>query len=172
MWGVERAALLWSAPGGTSPRYATGCSHVQSDSGRAEKVCGWNGGHPGLTVTTLHKNCTQKTTQELRLRMKYARKLLFFYYVAVISTSTGGQNRHKLVWSVIFNLPELPTNDEAWNESHIASTSVRLYWRTPRVAHQKTKRETSVVSKRQLNQASWNRTVWKIGSENQLIVHN
>ena len=35
---------------------------------------------------------------------------------------------------------------------------------------QKTKRET--ISKSQLNQASWNRTVLKFGSENKLNVHN
>jgi len=37
-----------------------------------QKVCGWDGGHPGLTVWNLI------TTQELRMRMKYARKFSFF----------------------------------------------------------------------------------------------
>jgi len=37
-----------------------------------QKVCGWDGGHPGLTVET----CL--TTQEVRVRMKYARKFSFY----------------------------------------------------------------------------------------------
>jgi len=30
-----------------------GCATVSSNSSRAEKVCGWDGRHPGLTVTSL-----------------------------------------------------------------------------------------------------------------------
>ena len=41
----------------------------------------------------------------------------------------------------------------------------------PGLPHQKTKRETSDASKSQLNQANWNRTVSKFGS-NQLNGHN
>ena len=40
------------------------------------------------------------------------------------------------------------------------------------VATSKTQGETSDASKSQLTQASWNRTVLKFGSENQLNVHN
>jgi len=32
-----------------------------------------------------------------------------------------------LVWAVMINSPELPINDEARNEAHVASTDVRLY---------------------------------------------
>ena len=42
----------------------------------------------------------------------------------------------------------------------------------PGLPHQKRKRETSDALKSQLNQESWNRTVLKSGSENQLNVHN
>jgi len=42
----------------------------------------------------------------------------------------------------------------------------------PGLPHQKPKRETSDASKSQLNQSSWNGTVIKCGSENQLYVHN
>jgi len=37
---------------------------------------------------------------------------------------------------------------------------------------QKTNREISDASKRSLNQATSNRTVWKSGSENQINAHN
>jgi len=37
-----------------------------------QKVCGWDGGHPGSTVWNLH------ATHELRMRIKYARNFLFF----------------------------------------------------------------------------------------------
>jgi len=36
-----------------------------------QKVCGWDGGHPGLTVKLY-------TTHELRIRIKYARNVSFF----------------------------------------------------------------------------------------------
>jgi len=42
----------------------------------------------------------------------------------------------------------------------------------PGLPHQKRKREISDASKRQLSQASWNRTVLKFSSENQLNMHN
>jgi len=38
-----------------------------------------------------------------------------------------GQNRYGLVWAVTINPPELPTNDEDWNDAHIASTGMRLH---------------------------------------------
>ena len=42
----------------------------------------------------------------------------------------------------------------------------------PGLPHQKTKRETNDASKSQLHQASWNRTILKFGSENQLNGRN
>ena len=47
----------------------------------------------------------------------------------------------------MINLHELPINDEARNDPHIASTRVRLRSHTPRVATQKPKWETSDASK-------------------------
>jgi len=46
---------------------------------------------------------------------------------------SGGQNRYGLVRAVMINPPELPINDEARNEAHIASICVT-------VLTQKTKR--------------------------------
>jgi len=43
----------------------------------------------------------------------------------------------------VINPPELPINDEARNDAHIASTGVQLYWRTPRIAT--SKNETALV---------------------------
>jgi len=42
----------------------------------------------------------------------------------------------------------------------------------PGLLYQKTKWTTSDASKSQVNQASWNRAVWKFGSEKQLNVQN
>jgi len=60
------------------------------------------------------------------MRIKYARKFSFFH-VAVKCTIAGGQNRHGLVYTVMINPLQLPINDEARNETHIASTGVRRY---------------------------------------------
>jgi len=48
---------------------------------------------------------------------------MWLLYVQVL----GEQNRYGLVCAIIIELPELPINDEARNEAHIASTGVRLY---------------------------------------------
>jgi len=64
------------------------------------------------------------------------------------------------------------SNDEARIDAHIASTGVRCISAYPGLPHQNMKRETSDSSKSQVNQLSWNRTVLKFGSENQLKVHN
>jgi len=45
----------------------------------------------------------------------------------MLRSTTGGQNRYGLVCAVMTNPPELPINDEARNEAHIASTGVRRY---------------------------------------------
>jgi len=55
------------------------------------------------------------------------KKIFVFFYVAVICTTTGGQKRYGLLCAVTINTPELPINDEARNEAHIASTRVRRY---------------------------------------------
>jgi len=39
----------------------------------------------------------------------------------------GGQNRNGLACAVVICPPQLPTDDEARNEAHIASTGVQRY---------------------------------------------
>jgi len=46
--------------------------------------------------------------------------------VSPLATALG-HNRYGLVCAVMINPPELPINDEAQNETHIASTGVRRY---------------------------------------------
>ena len=84
------------------------------------------------------------------------------------SPASLGQNKYGLVWAVVIHPP-----DEARNDAHIASTGVQLYYCTPRVITSKKRNGNLVMHpKSQLNQGSWNRTVFKFGSENQLNVHN
>jgi len=103
---------------------------------------------------------------------KVRKKTFVFYYVSdwlLHVQLRGKQDRYWLVWAIMIDLPELPISEEARNDEHIASTAVLAH---PGLPHQETKRETSDALKIQLNQASWNRTVLKFGSENQLDVHN
>jgi len=71
------------------------------------------GGHPGLTVRNL-LNYT-------RIEMKFAR-LFSFFIIWLLNAQLLRGKRYRLVWAVMINPPEMPTNDE----SHIASTGVRL----------------------------------------------
>ena len=84
-----------------------------------QKVCGWNGGHPGLTVWNL------QTTHELRMRINYARKIFVFFMWLLCVQLLRRKNRYGLVWAIMISPPELPVNDEALNEAHIARTGVR-----------------------------------------------
>jgi len=63
------------------------------------------------------------------MRIKYARKFSFFIlwllYVGLQLVSR--KNRYGLVWAMMIN-PQLPINNEVWNEANIASTGVRLYY--------------------------------------------
>ena len=63
--------------------------------------------------------------------------------MAYVQPLRGQKKRYGLVWAVVINPPELPINDEARNDAHIASTGVQLYWRTPRIAT--SKNETALV---------------------------
>jgi len=47
----------------------------------------------------------------------------------------------------MINPSELPTNDVARNDAHIASIGIPLYWPKPRIATSNTKRETSDAPK-------------------------
>jgi len=50
-----------------------------------------DGGHPGLTVLNLLNYTRIENANKIR------KKTFVFYYVAVICTTTGGQNRYELV---------------------------------------------------------------------------
>ena len=86
-----------------------------------QKVCGRDVRHPGLTVWNL------QTAQELRMRIKYARKFSFLVMWLLNVKLLKGKNRYGLVWADMIHPPELPVNDEARNEALIASTGVQLY---------------------------------------------
>jgi len=87
---------------------------------------GWDGWHPGLTVWNFLSYTRIENEHEVR------KKILIFYNVAVICTITKVKKRHGLVWAVTINPPEMPINDEARNEAHIASTGARLYYHKKR----------------------------------------
>jgi len=67
------------------------------------------------------------TTQELRMSIKYARKLSFFIMWLLYVQPLGGQNRYRLVWPVMIIQLELPISDKARNDAHIASTGLQLH---------------------------------------------
>ena len=125
---------------------------------------------------------------------KVRKKTSVFYYVAVVCTNTGRadkdaraavkqlrametykkqKNRYQLcffrcgqsAWTV--NLMEKLEMMHKIQEQVCGFISAHSAW-----PHQKTKRETSDASKTQLDQESWNRTVLKFDSENQLNVQN
>jgi len=58
--------------------------------------------------------------------MKYAGKLSFFVMWLLYVQLLVGQKRYGLVWAVMINLPELPINDEARNDAHIANIDLWL----------------------------------------------
>jgi len=58
---------------------------------------------------------------------KVLKKIFVFYYVAVIRTIPKVKNRYGRVRAITVNPLELPINDKARKEVHIANTSVRLY---------------------------------------------
>jgi len=70
---------------------------------------------------------TWQTTQELGMRMKYARKPLFFIMWLLYVQLLTGQNGHGLVWAILIHPPGLPIYYDAQNDVHIASAGVRLY---------------------------------------------
>jgi len=69
------------------------------NSSRAEKVpLGWP--TPRVDSLTFVNNTIIKNAHKVR-------KKIFIFYVAVICTSTGGQNRYGVVCAVMINPPEL-----------------------------------------------------------------
>jgi len=111
-----------------------------------QKVCGWDGRHPGLTVWNL-LNCTR--IEYVQYIQQASQENFRFYYLAVICINTGGQNRYGLVSAFMINPPELPINDQARNDAHIA------VWRT------KNKPSTMLSSNVQSNDLLTDCTAWR-----------
>ena len=130
-------------------------------------ICGWDGEHPGLTIWNLPNYTRIESAHKVHKKLSVS-LCGCYVYVQLL----GGQNRFGLVWAVMINLHELPIYDGARNDPHIASTRVRLYSHTPRVATQKQNGKQVMHQKRQLNQTGWKRTVLNFGSIHQLNVHN
>jgi len=61
-------------------------------------------------------------------------KPFVYYYVPVTCNYWGDIEEIRACVSHYNQPPELPVNGEARNDAHIASTDMRLYERTPRVA--------------------------------------
>jgi len=61
------------------------------------------------------------------MRIKYARKFSFFVMWLLYVQLLSRKNIYGLVWAIMINPSDLPIDDEARNEAHIASTGVRLY---------------------------------------------
>ena len=115
----------------------------------------------GLTVWNLLKYTTIVNAYELR------KKIFDFYYLAVICTTSLGTEQIRACVSCF--------DQSAWTANWWRSSKWCTYCKhrcAAVLAHHKMKRETSDASKRQLNQASWNRIVLKYGSGNQLSIHN
>ena len=66
-----------------------------------QRVCGSDSGHPGLTVWNLLNYTKIENAYEV------CKKILVFYYVAVICTITKGK-KNGFVWAVMINPPEMP----------------------------------------------------------------
>ena len=86
-----------------------------------QEVCGGDGGHPGLTVWNLLSYTRIKNAHEVRKKTFVF--IMWLLHVQIV----GGQNRYRLVWAVMINLPELPIIAEAGNDTQISTTGVRLY---------------------------------------------
>jgi len=137
----------WNTLSATSVQFTTaktpGCANISSNSRWAEKVCGWHGGHPGLTVWNLlklHKNCGCAWSTQAYFQ---------FFYVAVIYTVQllRGKNRYgacvsrydQSAWTV-----KVRTKLEMM---HILQAQVCVCISAhPGLPHQKTKRETRDAS--------------------------
>ena len=69
----------------------SGCANVSPNSSRAEKVCGWDGGHPGLTVWNLLNYTKIENAHKVRM------KTFVFHYGLLYVQRLGGQKRYGLV---------------------------------------------------------------------------
>jgi len=136
-------------------------------SSQAEKVCGWDGGHPGLTVLNLLNYTRIENAHQVR------KKTFVFLLCGCYMYNYWGDRTDsgfcESLWSIRLDC-HLRTKFEMmriWQAQVCGCISA--YRGLP---HQHMKRETSGASKSQLNQASRNRTVLKVSSENHKNVRN
>jgi len=106
------------------------------------------------------------TTQELRMRIKHARKRAFFIVWLFNVQLLGGEKRYGFVWPVMINPPQLLIILTILEMMHMLQAQtcgcISAHLVLP---HQKTKREPSDAAKNQLNQPIWNRTVWNLAQK-------
>jgi len=90
---VEKNTLN-AATGQFTTAKTSSCANVSSIDSRAEKICGWDGGHPGLTVG----NLVSCTTIQNAHKVGCARKLTFYIMCLSHVQLLGGQYRCGLEW--------------------------------------------------------------------------
>jgi len=61
------------------------------------------------------------------MRIKFATKFSFFNMWLLYVQLLSRKNRYGLVWAITINPPELPIDDDARDETRIASTGVRVH---------------------------------------------
>ena len=84
-------------------------------------AAGLVGVHPGLQDRILLNYTRIENAHEVR-------KNIFVFIVWLLYVQLlRGKKRYGLVWADMINPPEMPVNDEARNEAHIANTGARLY---------------------------------------------
>jgi len=142
------------------------CTNVSLNSSRVKNVWVWDGGHPVLTVWNWLNYTRIENAHKVR------NKTFVSCYVGFKYTTTGGRVDMGLCEpfrSIRLNCQLMTVFDMM----HILQAQEWGCVSThPWLPNHKTKRESCDASRSQLNQASWNRTFLKYGSENQLNVHN
>jgi len=138
----------------------SGCTYVSSNSSWAEKVCGWDDRHPGLTAWNLLNNTRIENGREVRI----------LYVILYVQLVLGGQNsvccvRHyeQSAWTAIC---QLMTKLEMMHNCKHRCAALLAYTQG---CHIKKHNRKQVMHR---NEASWNRTVLKFRSKHQLDVHN
>jgi len=60
-----------------------------------------------------------------------------YFNLGTLGLCLEGETHQSTPMATGLNPPELPISDEVRNDAHIATTGVKLHWRTPRVATSK-----------------------------------
>jgi len=150
--GCERTVLIWwksrknpwkSGQNLRKPSQNPWKQDVSLNSSQEEKVCGCDGGHPGVTVWNLLNYTGIENVHKARM------KTFAFYYKAVMYNYCGATEQMRACVSR-YDESAWTCNDEARTDAHIASTGVRCISAHPSLPHQNTKRETSDASKSQV----------------------